>query len=145
MNLKFLSRIGFFLAVLGVVVLILNDSILAEGYFAIALQALAVLLMIWARLTFGVRSFHASADPTDGELVTSGPYKYFRHPIYAALLYFMWAGILSHISLLNIFAGIVASVGLMLRIFAEERLLKERYPKYAEYSAKTKRIIPLVF
>jgi hypothetical protein len=41
-------------------------------------------------LTFGARSFHAGANPTDGGVVTAGPYRFFRHPIYAAILYFLW-------------------------------------------------------
>ena len=50
--------------------------------------------MVAARITFGRRSFHAAANPTEGGLVTTGPYAYIRHPIYAAILYFVWAGAL---------------------------------------------------
>jgi len=45
--------------------------------------------MLWARLTFGGRSFHAGANPTAGGVVTTGPYRFVRHPIYAAILYFL--------------------------------------------------------
>lgn len=40
--------------------------------------------MAWARLTFGRRSFHASAVPTAGGVETRGPYRFIRHPIYTA-------------------------------------------------------------
>ena len=145
MNLKFASTAGFVAAVLALVILVFRESILAVGLFAILVQVFAVLLMLWARVTFGRRSFHAAADPTEGGLVTSGPYHYFRHPIYAAIMYFLWAGILSHLSLLNALIGLAATVGLFIRIFAEERLVTERYPSYGEYAARTKRIIPFVF
>ena len=59
-------------------------------------QVAAVLLMVWARMTFGRRSFHAAANPTAGGLVTWGPYRYWRHPIYSAILLFLWSGVLSH-------------------------------------------------
>jgi protein-S-isoprenylcysteine O-methyltransferase Ste14 len=144
MNLKFASLAGFGIAVLVLIILVLRESILAVSFPAILIQVLAALLMFWARFTFGRRSFHASANPTEGGLITSGPYHYIRHPIYAAVMYFLWAGILSHISLLNALLGLVATIGLFIRIFTEERLVTERYPGYAEYAEHTKRIIPYV-
>ena len=145
MYLKIASGAGFFVAVLVLVILIMRESILAVGVIAILVQGLAVLLMLWARVTFGRRSFHATADPTEGGLITSGPYHYLRHPIYAAMLYFLWTGILSHFSFLNAILGLIATIGLFVRIFAEECLVIERYPRYVEYAASTKRIIPYIF
>ena len=144
MNLKFASIAGFGVAALVLMILVLRESILAVGFVAILVQVLAALLMLWARFTLGRRSFHAIADPTEGGLITSGPYHYLRHPIYAAVMYFLWAGILSHVSLLNALLGLVATIGLFIRIFAEERLVTERYPSYVEYAVRTKRIIPYV-
>jgi protein-S-isoprenylcysteine O-methyltransferase Ste14 len=144
MNLKFASIAGFVVAGLVLIILVLQESILAAGFVAIIVQILAVLLMFWARVTFGRRSFHATADPTDGGLITSGPYHYLRHPIYAAVLYFLWAGILSHLSLWNLLLGLFATTGLFIRIFAEECLVTEKYPSYTEYAVRTKRLIPYV-
>ena len=144
-KLKWLSKTGYALAVLSMLMIVYLKSIFAIGIFAILVQVLSGLLMIWARIKFGRRSFHVSADPTEGGLITSGPYNYLRHPIYAAVLYFIWAGVLSHLSLLNSLLGLLVTVGLFIRIFAEERLVAERYPEYMEYSKRTKRIIPFVF
>jgi protein-S-isoprenylcysteine O-methyltransferase Ste14 len=144
LNLKSASRVGLAVAVLGLASLVLLKSILAVNCFGGLVQVLAVLLMLWARVTFGRRSFHATADPTAGGLVTAGPYRYLRHPIYAAVMYFLWAGALSHLSIVNVLLGILATVGLFVRIFAEERLVTQRYPEYLEYAARTKRVIPFV-
>jgi protein-S-isoprenylcysteine O-methyltransferase Ste14 len=145
MNLKFLSVSAFIVLVIAILLLIKQEAIIANGLIAITVQTLAVLLMVWARLTFGKRSFHASADPTEGGLVTSGPYQFLRHPIYAAIFYFVWAAVLSHLSIINFCLGIVATAGVMIRIFSEERLLIVRYPEYISYAARTKRVIPFVF
>jgi protein-S-isoprenylcysteine O-methyltransferase Ste14 len=144
MGLKFASIIGFSVGPLILVILFMRDSLLGVGFVAILVQVLAVLLMLWARVTFGRRSFHASADPTEGGLISSGPYHYLRHPICAAVLYFLWAGIFSHLSILNIFLGFIATTGTFIRIFAEERLVTEQYPSYVEYASRTKRIIPYI-
>jgi protein-S-isoprenylcysteine O-methyltransferase Ste14 len=121
-----------------------QNSILANGIVTIIIQILAVMLFFWARVTFGFRSFHAAANPTSGGLITSGPYHYIRHPIYAAVIYFVWAGIFSHLSLFNVLPGIAATFGLIIRIFAEQKLVTEKYPEYVEYVKSTKYIIPFV-
>ena len=73
------SVVAFALMVAGLAVLIYRESIFATEPVAITVQAAAVLLMLYARLTFGRRSFHAAANPTEGGLVTSGPYAVLRH------------------------------------------------------------------
>lgn len=100
--------------------------------------------MLWARVTFGIRSFYAAANPTHGGLVTTGPYRYVRHPIYAAVLLFVWVGVLTHISTLALSLAVLVSAATAVRISAEERLIVRRYPEYAAYAARTKRLIPLV-
>jgi len=141
---KTASLIGYIVLVIALVGLILSGSILGDGMSSRVIQILAVLLMIWARITFGRRSFHASADPTEGNLVTSGPYRFLRHPIYASILYFIWAAVLSHISITNICLGLLGTFGAAVRIYTEERLLLIRYPEYREYAARTKRVIPFL-
>ena len=145
MVLKWLSRGGYAGAVLALSALYFRESLLAQGIAALSVQMLAVLLMIWARVTFGRRSFHLTADATEGGLITSGPYRFIRHPIYASIIYFLWAGIISNFTLTDTAVGIFATIALMIRIYAEETLIIERYPEYPEYAGRTKRIIPFIF
>jgi protein-S-isoprenylcysteine O-methyltransferase Ste14 len=101
--------------------------------------------MIWARITFGRRSFHAAANPTEGGLVTTGPYRYVRHPIYAAVLLFFAGAIAAHPSWQTAVVGVVVALALLVRMLTEEKLVTARYPEYAEYARKTKRVLPGVF
>ena len=142
---RLLSLAGFLAAVAGIVYLVLTRQLFSRAPAVLAVQVAAALLMIWARVTFGRRSFHATADPTAGGLVTSGPYRYWRHPIYAAILYFVWAGVLAHLSAGSIAAALVVTAGLGVRMFLEEKLLRREYPGYQEYAARTRRVIPLLF
>jgi protein-S-isoprenylcysteine O-methyltransferase Ste14 len=143
-GLKSASLAAVVVLVAAVVTLLLRHALFATGAIAIAVQVLAALLMIWARRTFGLRSFHAGANPTSGGIVTTGPYRYIRHPIYAAILYFVAAGVLSHASTTNVTLGVIAVAATAVRMVAEERLLVETYPEYAAYAARTKRILPAV-
>ena len=139
------SRIGFLLMVAGLAGLIAGRAIVSAIPLVIACQVLAVCLMLWARVTFGRRSFHASATPTDGGLVTNGPYRFIRHPIYASVCLFVWTSSLGHLSFFSVALALLLSVGAGMRVRAEESLLLERYPEYASYAARTKRIVPFVF
>jgi protein-S-isoprenylcysteine O-methyltransferase Ste14 len=133
------------LALIGTVaVLFVRHALFADHPVGIAVQVAAVLLMLWARVTFGLRSFHAAANPTEGGIVTSGPYRFLRHPIYAAVLYFVWAGVATHASAVTVALGVLATLATAVRIWAEEQLLAERYPDYAAYAARTKRVVPFV-
>jgi len=138
-NLSLVALLGLIACVFG---LFFTQSLLAAGPVSIAIQAIAVCLWIWARFTFGARSFHAAANPTAGGLVTNGPYRYLRHPIYASILYFVWAGVAAHPSLSSAALGLLATLMTGLRIAGEEKLLVQRYPEYTDYARKTARVIP---
>jgi len=129
-------------AILGLVV---EHALFSRSPVAIGVQAAAGALMLWARITFGRRSFHIAADPVDGGLVTSGPYHFIRHPIYTAVCVFAWAGLLVNASVVSVVAGGLLVAGAVMRIIAEERLVIERYPAYRQYAQETKRMIPYLF
>ena len=146
MTLKIVSFLGFALAVLGVLYLYEQHLIFSKNIIAIIIQVLSVGLMIWARLTFGTRSFHATANVTKGQLVTTGPYHFLRHPIYEALIYFFWACLIPFPIMKTILAVLLITVGLLIRIFLEEKSLIEKYnQQYLDYSKHAKRIIPFIF
>ncbi len=145
MNARTASLVALLGAVVGILALFQLHRLIAAGPFWLAFQILAVGLMIWARITFGKRSFHAAADPTAGGLVTTGPYQYLRHPIYAAANYVVWAGALSEPNAQALGAATVVTLCLMVRLLLEERLVAVAYPEYAAYAARTKRLIPYVF
>jgi protein-S-isoprenylcysteine O-methyltransferase Ste14 len=140
-----LSVSGYLFMVAGLVLLYFNHGLLSFSPVVIMLQVAAVFLMIWARVTFKARSFHLSAAPTEGGLVTTGPYKFIRHPIYAAVLLFVWSAVAGNLTVGNVLLGCVVFAGSFIRIVCEEPLVRERYPEYQQYAEKTKRLIPYVF
>jgi protein-S-isoprenylcysteine O-methyltransferase Ste14 len=139
------SAVGLLLMIAGALLLLRNQGLFSPSPIVIVIQIAAMSIMIWARITFGGRSFHATATPTEGGLVTSGPYRFVRHPIYAAALLLIWAGVLGNLSVENVFYGILTIAGAFVRIMCEEALVRVRYPEYDEYARKTRRLIPFVF
>jgi len=137
----------FSLAVMAaaLITLLMTHALFSAAPLVILVQGGALVLMLWARITFGLRSFHASAEPTAGGLVIAGPYRYIRHPIYTAACLFGWAGVVAHLSAFTSLLGILLFLGALGRIVSEERLLVLRYPEYRDYAQHTKRMIPGVF
>jgi protein-S-isoprenylcysteine O-methyltransferase Ste14 len=78
------------------------------------------------------------------ELVTQGPYRFVRHPIYTAMLgkllasnfaFGHWLGL--------VIAGSIFVVGSLIRIQAEEKLLRETFgTAYAEYAQRVPAFLP---
>ena len=143
--LKILSIIGYFGMAGGLVGLLATQNLFSSSPLVICLQVVAILLLLWARITFGRRSFHVVADPTEGGLITTGPYRYIRHPIYAAICLFTLAGVAGHWSWSTGLLGGMVLASAVTRSLCEETLVAARYPEYAQYAATTWHMIPYVY
>ena len=143
------SIAGYVIAVAGLASLAFSRALFTTQPVLLTIQVLAFLLMIWARVTFGRRSFHVGANPTAGGIVTTGPYRFWRHPIYAAILLFAWAGVLSHgLDPIALGLAVVATLMTAVRIASEEHYLRAEFPGengYDAYARRTKRLVPFVF
>jgi len=142
---KAVSLLGYFAMVGGLLALLFTGCLLSSSPFVIGAQIAAVLLVIWARIAFGMRSFHLAANPTEGGLVTTGPYRFIRHPIYTAICILVTAGAVAHASLITWLTCALVWSGSFVRMWCEEKLVAQRYPEYEHYAAKTARMIPYVF
>ena len=84
--------------------------------------------------------------PKDGApLVETGPYRIVRNPIYSGLILaaFGW-GLFVHGWLTLLYAAVLfAFFDIKLRV--EERWLCQRFPEYAEYEKRVKKLIPWVY
>ena len=80
------------------------------------------------------------------QLVTTGPYRFIRHPLYASLLYLSWGIFLKDISTLSLALIILISLTLFLTAVYEEREnLRTFGDEYAGYIQHSKRFIPFLF
>jgi protein-S-isoprenylcysteine O-methyltransferase Ste14 len=124
--------------------LVLTKRFFSPLPVVIALQVAGMLVVVWARLTFGMRSFHVGSTATQGGLVTTGPYRFVRHPIYAGVLVILAGVLVGHHDIATLIPVACVGLALVVRIVAEERAVLRTYPEYASYAQRTKRIIPWV-
>jgi protein-S-isoprenylcysteine O-methyltransferase Ste14 len=101
-------------------------------------------LAIWARIYLGRNWGMPMTERAEPELVTSGPYRFVRHPIYSGLLLALLGTALAT----NLYWLIVlAFLGAYFTYSAtvEERLMTTSFPdEYPSYRAHTKMLIPFV-
>ena len=106
------------------------------------------LVIRWAAIIHLGRFFTVNvAIAEDHRLITTGPYRYVRHPSYSgSLLLFLGLGLctLNFYALVAIFLPICAAF--LWRIHVEETALRAAFgDRYKSYAAKTRRIIPWVY
>jgi protein-S-isoprenylcysteine O-methyltransferase Ste14 len=101
-------------------------------------------LAVWARLYLGRNWGMPMTRKDEPELVTSGPYRFVRHPIYSGLLLAALGSALA-VSLYWLLALVVLGAYFIYSATVEERIMTASFPtNYPSYRAKTKMLIPFV-
>ena len=138
------SPLPLLVVVAAIAVLGVTGNLFAASPFVIPAQVAAAVLNIWARILFQRGTFRVTAAPGGAPIITRGPYRFIRHPMYSAALVFIWAGVASHLSELTLAIGIAVTAVVIARVVVEERLLRAKYPEYLDYSLSTKALIPFI-
>jgi protein-S-isoprenylcysteine O-methyltransferase Ste14 len=107
--------------------------------------AAGLLFAIWARVSLGRNWGTPMTRKDDPELVTGGPYRLVRHPIYSGILV---AGLGTAVGLSWVWLTAVglAAVYFLYSASVEERFMTEQFPDgYPAYKRSTKMLVPFVF
>jgi hypothetical protein len=119
----------------------LTDGVATAGA---VLCVVGLLFAVSARVALGRSWGMPMAQHDDPELVTSGPYRLVRHPIYTGL-----AAMLIGTSLAFPVAAIPCAITIVYMVFAarrEERDMAQRFPgAYPEYTRRSKFLVPFLF
>jgi protein-S-isoprenylcysteine O-methyltransferase Ste14 len=86
-----------------------------------------------------------SIIPEARRVVTGGPYRFIRHPLYAAEILAAAALVMARPALWATLTLLPFIAVQMLRARFEEGLLARTFPEYRTYAARTRRLIPLVW
>jgi protein-S-isoprenylcysteine O-methyltransferase Ste14 len=112
----------------------------------IAVTGAGVAVRQWSIATLG-RSFTGHVQVQAGQTVVStGPYRWLRHPAYAGQwLEMIGVGLATGNALGAAICAVVPLSGIVRRISAEERALATLLPGYADYTAGKPRLVPFVW
>ena len=109
------------------------------------LCAAGMIFLVWARQHLGRNWSQTVAVKKGHELVTSGPYRYVRHPMYAG-------GLLACIGSAIVCGGpwifllMILGALFLWRVGAEDKLMAQQFPnEYPDYKKRTKALIPFIW
>jgi protein-S-isoprenylcysteine O-methyltransferase Ste14 len=114
------------------------------GAIGAVIFACGLALAVWARIHLGRNWGMPMTEKAEPALVTSGPYRFVRHPIYSGLL----LAVLGTALATNVIGLVIVAVlggYFYYSASVEERNLTATFPTaYPAYRARTKMLIPLV-
>lgn len=110
------------------------------------IELTGIWIILWAVLVMRPHRVTPLPDlPRNARLLTHGPYRWVRHPMYTGVLLIVLAWLLDNFTLGRFIAASVLLADLALKAVYEESLLRKRFPQYPAYQKRTKRIIPFVY
>ena len=102
-------------------------------------------LAVWARVYLGRNWGMPMSQKADPELVTTGPYRSIRHPIYSGVILAM-IGTMIAVSLSWLVWVVALGAYFAYSAIVEERFMAGRFPdSYPQYKRSTKMLISFIF
>ena len=114
--------------------------------FGLMTQIFGIAIGVWGILIMGVGNFNIQPEVKSYSLITAGPYKWIRNPMYMAVFLFYVPIVVQYFRLMNVLVFIVLFIAILLKIYSEEQFLEEQFgDKYLKYKRRTKRLIPFIY
>lgn len=111
----------------------------------LAMLAFGGLWGVWGMLALG-RNLTPFPRPIEGgALVTAGPYRFVRHPIYSGLIFGTLGWALFRSNLIGVGLALLLFVFFDLKSRQEERWLTETYTDYGHYRRRVRKLLPFVY
>jgi protein-S-isoprenylcysteine O-methyltransferase Ste14 len=122
---------------------IVRDPVLQGIGMALLLVGLG--LAVWARVYLGRNWGTPMSEKVDAELVTTGPYRYIRNPIYSGLI-LAAIGTAVAVSWYWLAAVVFMGAYFIYSATVEEHIMERLFPNdYPAYKRSTKMLIPFMF
>lgn len=128
------------------IAIILTGQIIPGHPIALLLSLSGVILGLWALWEMRKSKFRPTPEVApETKLITTGPYRFIRHPMYLSMLIVGTALIINSFSFFRLFVLIILLVDLLIKLNYEEKLLGKHFKDYPDYQKKTSRLIPFIY
>lgn len=125
---------------------IIDGPIFASQWYLLLLQLAAFAIAFWGILAMGILKVSVFPVPRENsELITSGPYRFIRHPMYTGIILMAGALIAARFTWLRLIVFLILVVNQIIKLLWEERMLAVKISSYKTYMERTWRLIPWIF
>jgi len=140
------SAVLVFIQFTSLLFFIADRHLLAYNYL-LGIQILGIVVAFWGIST--IRKGHFNIQPevkSNAQLITSGPFKYIRNPMYTGIILFFSVSVSTYFTVYRMMVLLVLITVLLLKIKSEEVFLTQKFGNaYSTYKAQTKRLVPFVY
>ncbi|PJE47623.1 MAG: hypothetical protein CUR34_03480 [Sediminibacterium sp.] len=113
---------------------------------AFVVCAIGIILGSWSLWVMRVSKIRILPMPDiQAELVTNGPYRLIRHPMYTAVLLFTAGLSIAYFNCYKVAIWSSLLIVLLVKLHWEEKMLMQQFPNYQQYRAKSYKLIPFLY
>ena len=124
----------------------ISASVISNNIAGLLVESAGIFLAIHAIYIVKIKNVNVTPTVKQGsELITSGPYRIIRHPMYIAQLIAVLPLIIDYFSWYRLAAIVILLIVLLVKIGYEEKQLIAHFPEYIEYKKTTSRMIPTIY
>ena len=115
--------------------------------FILLLQIIGFSISIWSVFVMKIGRFNIQPEvKTEATLITNGPYKLIRNPMYSGLLLVFGAGLFESFQLIEVSVYVILAAVLLLKIMLEEKYLLLKFgERYSDYKKTSFRLLPYIY
>jgi protein-S-isoprenylcysteine O-methyltransferase Ste14 len=119
---------------------------IAHTLLTVIFELFSIFIGLWAIHAMSNSRLNIFPDIRPGAvIITTGPYKYVRHPMYLAVILFTASLLADHFTCFRLIIFIVLLTDLLFKIEYEEKKLNEAFSDYRQYRKHSGKLIPFIY
>jgi len=123
-----------------------SAPIIAHSWHGILVESIGIALVVWAVKAMKRNGNVTPVPKAHASLITSGPYRFIRHPMYIAQIIAVIPLIYEHYTVYRMAALLILIVTLIFKLHYEEQRLIEHFgTAYKDYQKRSKKLLPYLF